>query len=56
MGAAVCKFAIDRFDSEFEESGNRKVVPMFVEARERLLEKVPEEKKQREKNMQAEAQ
>ena len=42
-GHSMANFAISRFDDDFEEDGNRKMVPSSKESKERLALKIPYE-------------
>lgn len=53
-GHNMANFAITRFDDDYEEEANRKMVPCFREAKERLAQKIPYEQKQKAKQLQAE--
>ena len=53
-GHHIANFAIARFDSEFEEEENRKIVPKFVEMKERFKVKIPYETKTKTDNLEKE--
>lgn len=42
---SIANFAVNRFDDEFEDERNRKIVPQLKELRDKLVGKVPMEKK-----------
>ena len=52
---SIASFSIMRFDDDFEDERNRKVVPSLKEARERLEGLKSVQKKRSEKKMQEEA-
>jgi tetratricopeptide (TPR) repeat protein len=51
----IARFAISRFDDEFEDERNRKVVPSLVEVRDRLSGMASVQKKKNERRLQEEA-
>ena len=53
QGYNMAKFAVFRFDSEFEEDENLALVPKFTELRDRLQCLIPQEKQRRAKNEKA---
>lgn len=47
-------WCLKRFDSEFEDPDNRKIVPLFRELQERCDAKIPEEAERRERSLKEE--
>ena len=50
-GHNIANFAVTRFDDDFEEEDNRKIVPLFKEAKERLALLIPYEKEKKKANL-----